>query len=141
MSFTLSAEFSLFPSGFTFPVPIVNLSAFTFRSIPPAPPVPLPPIFATPTAKGLRFPPTAGLEVRLPTPSTAVTLRVVEPDPTNSVFIQCKNSSGVVVETQRVFQTLEPKTVLLAATDIATVTLTDPSNQGFLVEIAVEIDT
>lgn len=140
MSFTLSAEFSLFPNGFTFPMSIVNLSAFTFRTAPPAPPGPLLPIVAVGAAKGLRFPP-QGLDVRLPTPSTAVTLRVVEPDPTNAVLIQCKNSSGTVVETQKVFQTLEPKTVLLAATDIVTVALTDPSGQGFLVEVAVEIDT
>jgi hypothetical protein len=140
MSFTLSAEFSLFPNGFPFPVPIINLSAFTFRTAPPAPPTLFPPIVTVGTAKGLRFPP-QGLEVRLPIPLTAVTLRVVEPDPINAVLIQCKNSSGAIVETQRVFQTLEPKTVLLAATDISTVTLTDPSNQGFLVEIAVEIDT
>jgi len=140
MSFTLSAEFSLFPNGFAFPVAIVNLSAFTFRTPPPATPVLLPPISTVGSAKGLRLPP-PGLEIRLPTPLTAVTLRVAEPDPTNSVLIQCKNSSGTVVETQRVFQTLDPKTIVLAATDIATVTLTDPSNQGLLVEIAVEIDT
>jgi hypothetical protein len=140
MSFTLSAEFSLFPSGFLFPVPIVTLSAFTFRNAPPALASPLLPIVVSGTAKGLRFSP-SGLEVRLPIPLTAVTLRVVEPDLNNSVLIQCKNSNGAVVETQRVFQTFDPKTIVLAAPDIATVTLTDPGNQGFLVEIAVEIDT